>query len=279
LAVKPGTSLLRVARAFPTLGLNAIPAFGFLADSWSSSLTLAFYWVETVLATISVAALIVVHRTRTRRAGHWMGIELGGGSSAATRVRHGNSGRSLTDFLSVMVPFTAAQGIFIAILTFSILPSLTGGDGATLADLLPGVAAAAAFTLLGFLLDVIGIGSQPFAWIEATARGVVGRMIITHLTIIFGMGAMAMTDAPRGLFGVFVGLKTAVDLARRIPAAAPSRGSELPWWIVWLDRLDPRRKPTETWAESWEQAHVHWKRFASTREQLTADKERIVPRS
>jgi hypothetical protein len=50
-------------------------------------------------------------------------------------------------------------------------------------------------------------------------------MIVTHLTIIFGAGAMAALDAPLGFLVVFVGLKSLLDLGGMLPDRDPSVGA------------------------------------------------------
>jgi hypothetical protein len=264
-----GPSLLGVARAGQTLGLNAIPAFGFLAAGWSSGATLVFYWVETLLLTLAVSALILVHRLRTRRAGHWLGFAVRSDADLDPAALPGSGYHGLRDFLAVMIPFSAAHGILVAFLTFQALPELGGGERPTATDLLSGASWAATFVLLGFLLDLLRIGSRPFSWIEATARGVMGRMVVIHLTILFGMVAMAATDAPDGFFAVFAVMKTAMDFARRLPAGAPSE--DPPWWLGWLDRVVPPQKG-ESFLHFWRRTHGEDRR-------MTVDKERVVPRT
>jgi hypothetical protein len=269
-----GGRLLGFARTGQTLGLNAVPILGFFGAGWSEGTTLAFYWFETVLLTVSVSVLISVHRRRTRCAGHWLGIKLGQVSQGPEPDVGEN--RGLADFLSVMVPFTLGHGAFVALLTFLGLPNMTGQPSPGLAELGAGAGWALLFVMIGLRIDLVGIGSRPFAWIETTARSLVGRMVLTHLTIVFGFGAMAYTDSPEALFAVFFGLKTAVDLARQIPKgsrAAPSR--ETPWWVEQLDRWFPREG--KTWAWDWQEHHADWKAFEAAHRQLAADKERIVP--
>jgi hypothetical protein len=64
-------------------------------------------------------------------------------------------------------------------------------------------------------------------------------MFVTHLTIIFGMGAMAIWGAPAALFAVFAGLKALLDLGGLFPEREPS--SEPPRWLAWLDGMGPSR--------------------------------------
>lgn len=42
------------------------------------------------------------------------------------------------------------------------------------------------------------------------------RVTVMHLTIVFGMFAMAIVGRARALFAVFTGLKVIADISRRI---------------------------------------------------------------
>ena len=219
--------------------------------------------------------LITLHRRRTRCAGHWLGIELGEHKS---RPEGPSESRSVSDFLSVMVPFTFGHGTFVAMLTFLGLPSMTGEQAPGLLELASGAAPALAFVGLGHWLDRRGIETRPFAWIEGTARSMVVRMIVTHLTILFGMLALSALETPEALLGVFFVLKTAVDLGRTSPKAPATKSSNaLPRWVGWLDRWFPR-KDAETWAEDWSEHSESWEQLEESRRQLAEDKERFVPR-
>lgn len=266
--------LLRLGRTGQTLALNAVPALGFFAGEWSAGTTLVFYWLETVFLTVSVAMLISLHRRRTRCAGHWIGMEFGQQGSGPTGP---SEGRSVADFLGVMIPFTFGHGFFVAMITFLGLPNMTGEPAPGWLELASGAAPALAFVAIGFGLDRHRLETRSFAWIESTARSLVARMIITHLTIIFGMMALCAMESPQGLLGVFFALKTAVDLARRIPKAAPSTPSKVdPWWIQWLDRWFPTHTD-KTWAQDWQEHSAMWVHAQDERRQLIEDKERFVP--
>jgi hypothetical protein len=76
-------------------------------------------------------------------------------------------------------------------------------------------------------------------------------MIITHLTIIFGMAAMGIANGPSGLFAVFVALKTLVDLAGLWPAKETPL--EPPRWLRGLDNLG-RSKEGLTFSEHYRQS-------------------------
>lgn len=215
----PGTG-----RALRALGVSGVPATGYFGAGWSLGTLLLLYWIETILMTLVVSALIVLHRRRTRKAGHWNSsytvITTRGGK---TTTRSGET-TFLKGFLSVMVPFTLAHGLFVVMFAFLVFPQEIGPEaGVSLDALGGGLIAISAFLLVGLLFDLPGLGERPFRWVESQANRAQGRMFVTHLTIIFGAGAMAAFEAPLAFLAVFVGLKSLVDLG----GVLPDRGSKL----------------------------------------------------
>lgn len=208
----PGTG--RVLRA---LGISGVPAAGFFGAGWSLGTLLLLYWLETILVTVVVSVLILVHRHRTRRAAHWSS------EYTVTTTRKGRtttrSGQTtfLKGFLAVMVPFTAGHGIFVLVFAFLVFPQEIGPEaGVSAAALGDGMIAIAVFLLASLLLDLPGIGKRPFHWVERLAQRAQGRMFVTHLTIIFGAAAMSAFEG-LGFLAVFVGLKSLLDLGGLFP--------------------------------------------------------------
>jgi hypothetical protein len=229
-----------IGRLLQALGVNAVPAAGYFGQGWSIGTTLALYWLETALVTVLVALRIVLHRRSTRKAGHWnVPIETRTTKSGKTRVRRGTT-TFLASFLTIMGVFTAAHGLFLGALVLIVLPGQAGPDAAVaLADVETGIKAMAVFLALGLALDLIALRDRPFRWIERMAERAQGRMFVTHLTIIFGMGAMAIFEAPAALAGVFVAFKTLVDFGSLLPEREEM--PDPPRWLAWLDRFGPTK--------------------------------------
>jgi hypothetical protein len=240
--VTPIATLFRripgMGRGLRALGVSGVPATGYFGAGWSIGTLLLLYWLETILMTVVVAALIVLHRRRTRKAGHW------NSQYTVTTTRKGRtttrSGETtfLKSFLAVMVPFTAGHGVFVAAFAFLVFPEEMGSaarvSGEALGD---GMLAIALFLLVSLLFDLPGIGGRPFRWVESQANRAQGRMIVTHLTIIFGAAAMAAFEAPLAFLAVFVALKSLVDLGGllpdrqaqpKVPRVAKALGRRLP---------------------------------------------------
>ena len=220
------TSLSRLpgaGRVVRALGLGGVPATGYFGAGWSLGTLLLLYWLETILVTLVVAILILRHRHATRTAGHWS-LE-----SSVTTTRGGRTttrfGKTtfLKSFLLMMVPFTAGHGIFVAAFAFLVFPQEIGPAARVSPDALAnGMTAIAAFLLASLLFDLAGIGERPFEWVERLAQRAQGRMIVTHVTIIFGGAAMAAFEAPVAFLIVFVALKSLLDLGGMLPTASPS---------------------------------------------------------
>lgn len=229
-----------IGRALQALGINTVPAAGYFARDWSIGTTLALYWVETVTITLLIALRIVLHRRWTRKAGHWSsGLEVQISSSGKRRTRTRGT-TFLSGFLLIMGIFTAAHGLFLAIIVFLLLPQEAPAEALRPEDFETGATAMLTVLGIGLAFDLVGIRDRPFRWIERTAAQAQGRMLITHLTIILGMGAMAFYEAPAALFAVFIGLKTLLDLGSLLPDQEV--GVDPPRWLRWLDRFGPDKK-------------------------------------
>lgn len=243
--MKPGLSLLRrlpgTGRVLRALGIGGVPATGYFGAGWSIGTMLLLYWLETVLVTAVVAVLILLHRHRTRKAGHW---------NATSRVTTSRNGRTTTrsgkttflaSFLGVMVPFTAGHGVFVAVFAFQVFPQEIGPAARVSPDALArGMIGITLFLLASLLLDLLGIGQRPFRWVERLAQRAQGRMLVTHLTILFGAAAMAVFDAPLAFLAVFVGLKALLDLGGMLPDRDPK--PKVPRAVSSLGRWFPKKE-------------------------------------
>jgi hypothetical protein len=259
-----------LGRLLQALGVNSVPAAGFFGEGWSIGTTLLLYWIETVVVILLVTLRIVLHRRWTRRAGHWaVDYTVTTGSGSGRTTRHGKT-TFLTGFLGVMIPFTAAHGLFVMAIAFLMLPQ-QGGEAArvSFADLRLGAAGMLAFLALGLLFDLVGMRQRSFTWIERVAQRAQGRMFVTHLTIIFGMGAMAWLEAPIGLFLVFAGLKLLADLGGLFAQDEVALRPEPPRWLKGLDRLG-RQKDGKTFTE-------HYRDSVLADQKKREDNERVHP--
>lgn len=207
----------RTIRLFQVLGVNSVPAFGVLAADWTAATALALYWCENILIALLVGLRLWLHRRATRKRGHW--------EAHLSGPRRTGSSTFLSDFLTGALVFTAAHGLFLGAILFLVIPEqFPEAGGVDLSALLQGIGVISLFLLLGFLYDAIHLASRTFAWVRRLATLVLGRVVVVHLTIIFGMVGMAWLGGPRGFFLVFAGLKTLSDLTAMTASGRPETG-------------------------------------------------------
>ncbi len=229
-----------------TLALNAVPALGWFIGDWNAGTLLAIYWFENVVATLFIAARILVHRRLAPCRGHFEYEPRKG-------AERGRRGSFLAGYMTLTLVFSGAHGIFLGVI---ILILTQNGHGAEMGldwdEVAKGCGGVLLFLTIGLLMDLPGLGKKKFFWIEQMADRHLARIVIVHLSIIFGMLAVAMTNATRAFFGVFVGFKTLNDLAIALPQYDPE---EPPRWLSRaMDKVpDVSGKPLrkETFAEFW----------------------------
>lgn len=224
------------------LGVNAVPAAGWFAGQWSAGTTLAVYWFENVAACLFISARIVAHQRLSPRRGHF-------------RYQAPNAGRRDTQssfvhgFLVMSLVFCAAHGLFLGAILFML--SHTGERGAAELDwrsLEIGCVSVLVFLVIEFVVDVRSLRQWSFLRIEQTAYRGIGRVIVVHFTLIFGLVGIALTGAPSALFGVFVVLKTLYALSTALPQWEPAKPPS--WLTRMLNRL-PNVRPGQRFEDYW----------------------------
>ena len=236
---------MRIRGFLTALGLNAIPAAGWFVGQWSAGTMLVIYWLETLIGTLLVAVRIVLHRRVVPAQGHWAyeapkGAEGQAGSHGSTY---------LTAFLVPSLVFTAAHGVFLAVLGLIVFSKTHSPEGHIAPDhLLAGLIGIAIFQTIDFVADLIWLRTRPFAWIERLGQISLSRVIVIHLTIIGGMAVVMFTGANRHFFGVFIFLKTLLNFSLITPQYKPKTPP------AWLSNVMDRIKPSKedgTFAEYW----------------------------
>jgi hypothetical protein len=184
---------------------NLVPLLGVLFLDWSVWNILVIYWLENGI----VGFINVLKMTAAT------GEDAGPGPAFTV------NGRPATSLSKpALVPFFVIHyGIFwfvhgIFVLTLPVF--LTLGSGTTL-ELDPGAILLAAIALaishgLSFLWNFLRGGEYR----RVTAAGLMfapyRRLIVLHLTIIFGAMAVLFTGAPAAVVAILVGIKTLLDL-------------------------------------------------------------------
>lgn len=229
-------TMARLLRLLSLLGVNAVPAAGVFLSGWSSATALVLYWWENFFGSLLIAARIVVHRRVTRKRGHY-----GGARTAAPRASF------LAGFLSEMLLFTTAHGMFLAVILFFLSQQQGAAAGVNRTELEEGLVGMTGFLLAGLSIDLVGLRERPFAWLKHIADVALGRMLVVHLTIIFGGAAYAYFEQPRTFFGVFIGLKVLLDLAWWSAGQEKPVPDEAPRWTRWFARPGQEEEIVKAW--------------------------------
>ena len=201
------------------LGLNAVPVGGVMLAGWSTGTGLTLYWCETLIGTATNALRIALHRRLTGKRGHYrgqLGVEINAADSPPPRrpSRARTQWRSfLTEYLVSSLVFTFAHGLFLAIILGAFLKSWPAKD-----DLLYGLAAIALFQVGSLGFDLLSLRDWPFARLKLQVQSAMGRVVLVHVAIIFGMALVFWLDKPGSFFWVFGGLKTLSDVGGLVGA-------------------------------------------------------------
>jgi hypothetical protein len=112
-----------------------------------------------------------------------------------------------------------------------------------------GLLGVAVFQVADFVFDLIWLRTRPFAWIERLGNVTISRVLVIHLTIIGGMAAVMLTGANRNFFGVFIVLKTLLNLGLVVPQYQPKTPPR--WLSSLMDRVPGKKMKDANFAEFW----------------------------
>ncbi|WP_319454187.1 MULTISPECIES: DUF6498-containing protein [unclassified Mycobacterium] len=224
------------------LAVNAVPVVGWFAEDWSAGTTLAVYWFENVAACLFVAARVVGHARLSPRRGHF-------DYQPPAGDRRGSDSYFVKGFLVASLVFCAAHAIFLGVILF--LLNHQGERGIADVDWRSvgrGCAIVLAILILEFVVDLLSLRNWSFLQLEQTAHRGLGRVVVVHLTLIFGLLAVAISGAPDALFGVFVVLKTLYALSLALPQWEPATP---PRWLNRMMTRLPNVRTGENFEDAW----------------------------
>jgi len=187
---------------------------------------------ENVIGNLLISLVFVIHHLATHKAGHNRGI--------------------LKNFILATTVFTIAHGIFLAFFVLLLFPKIAPAEAFDAKTFRFGLMLIGGVMVFNFLIDAALVKVTPFATVRATADSFMPRILVVHLTIIFGMLAMAIFGHPRALFAVFAALKFGADLLSRAPKSLPANP---PRWITAIAGAQ-RQEVIEKWHQEREASIV-----------------------
>jgi hypothetical protein len=217
-----------VLRLVFVLAVNAVPVYGVYYRGWSASTVVALYWAENLLIAVFTCVRIALHRALTRKRGHWRQGQLG------SKVNNQPSTQGLLgEYATMAFVFTAAHGLFVG--AFIVIGGENHSGDAhwqfSRDQFVYGLQWIAAMLALELLFDAFTLRARSFAWLKAYVGQRMGRVLVMHFVIIFGLFAMMATDSPFAILYVLIGFKTLWDLAAGGKAeAAQALPQEPPRW-------------------------------------------------
>ncbi len=240
----------RLLRLLQVVGVNAIPLGGVLVGDWQLSTAISIYWFETLIGTAFVILRMAAHRHLTRKQGYWYAPvqdEPAARSSATRRARARYvpvRQNFIERFAIIVTVFTLAHGLILALFLLAALKQPPEWQALGYASL--GVLG---FQGLSLAADLAGLRERPFAWIRTIAGQYLGRVVVVHLSIIFGAFAAAYLEQPASFFAAFGVLKLVTDIGSWLPHRQATLPDTPPRWMVsLLARTEPGADPHVEWA-------------------------------
>lgn len=225
------------------MGINAIPAFGWFFSDWSSGTVLGVYWFENLAASLLMALRILIHQRLNPRKGHFK-------YDPGKEARQSRQGSYLSYFFTIAMVFTLAHGIFL----FGFIFVLTQNGHEDIVELnFPELFQACKWMLiilsLNFVADLITLREKSFEWLENYGNRTIGRVMVVHLTLVLGLGAVALTGMSKAFFAIFITFKTLCDLSTMFPQWNPKEPP--PWLCRIMDKVPNAQKPGMKFADFW----------------------------
>lgn len=260
---------MRVFNLLFALLLNAIPLYGVKYLAWSASTVVVLYWFENLLIAVFTCARIALHRKLTRKRGHWRGGTLG----VKVNDRLLTTGL-LGEYATMAFVFTLAHGIFVG--GFVLIAADHHGDSAlwqfSREQFVQGAQWMSAAIVAEFLLDAMTMRARSFAWIRAYVGKRMGRVLVMHMTIIFGMWGMMATESPFAVLYALIAFKTLWDLAASTTSASPSAlPAEPPAWVSKLGDSVGKEQGGAA------KMRADWKRNVEDMQRAAIEDEKVMP--
>ena len=185
---------------------NLIPLFGVLFLSWDVSTVLILYWLENgVVGLINIPKILFAAGPRTSVVAAWL--------------REAGNVLQAVFFVVNYGFFWLIHGVFVVVLSGLFTRTMFSGfpDPFRAVASEPGLLIAALALLVGHGADLIfnyfGRGEYRTASAVTQTFEPYPRMIVLHVTIVFGGLAIAVVGQPVALVALLVIVKTALDVS------------------------------------------------------------------
>jgi hypothetical protein len=253
--------------------INAVPLVGVLYFGWSAINVPVLYWFENLLIGLCTLIRLFAHRAWTRKRGYWrhsnrLGIQVDNKPAEMGLIGEYSIGT---------FGFTLAHGIFVGVIALLVHQNYPDQAMWQLSSkqLLHGVLSIAAFLGIELAVDLTRIRGASFAAIRDYAQARMGRIVVLHLAIIFGMVAMAMSHSPMGILYVLIGIKTFADLlgvaTRGAPKAADSDTPPPGWAMRMASKLGKDKSNAASLQKQWQAERDQARKNAIEDEQTMPD--------
>lgn len=235
------------------LAFNLVPLAGVLYFGWSAGAVLALYWFESLFGHFGAMLKIKLHAA-TRKRGHTHYKPSG------EKMKTGGSYFSYYNTIALI--FTFAHGFFLGIILLMLSinrPDLLAFH-VRFDDLLMGIMVIGGLAVADLLIDLPTLRQKSFLWLEIHTGKRLAQVLVMHLTLIFGMGAMAWLETEMAPLYVLIALKTLIDALTRASnedmKVEEGFDAPVPAWLRWLDKYlpdkpDQKGKKKETLDEYW----------------------------
>jgi Family of unknown function (DUF6498) len=197
---------------------NLIPLVGVLVLGWSVWAILILYWLEN--GVIGVFNVLKILRSEGVADDPMSGLRFNG-QPVNTMAKAGLA----TFFTMHYGIFWVVHGIFV--LTLPVFGSIGSSNGPSMVDGVDPLVVLVALVALtishgvSYWFNYLGRGEYRTATAGGLMSAPYGRLIILHVTIIFGALAISMTGAPAFAVAILVGLKIMMDLGFHLAEHRP----------------------------------------------------------
>ncbi|MDZ4812644.1 MAG: DUF6498-containing protein [Pseudomonadota bacterium] len=184
--------------------LNVVPLIGVWKFGWSGGTVLLLFWVESLLGHFAAMIKIRRHAALTRKRGHVAYVSVD---------QRGGGGSYFAHFTRIALIFTFAHGFFLGVILAMLAvnrPELTQFN-VSWDNFKLGFGLVLLLLVVDLIIDLPQLAQRSFYWLESSTGKRLTRVLVMHLTLIFGFGAMAVFESPIAMLMVFLALKTLLD--------------------------------------------------------------------